>query len=74
MPTLAESGAQSIEATAWQGVMAPPKTSPAIIERMVHEIAVAMSSDEMKRALDAQGAYSIASSTDGYAAFLKDQM
>jgi tripartite-type tricarboxylate transporter receptor subunit TctC len=72
--TLAESGAQSIEATAWQGVMAPPKTPATIIKRMADEIAIAMKSDEMKTALDAQGAYSIASTTDQYAAFFKDQM
>ncbi|MDB5818149.1 MAG: LacI family transcriptional regulator [Rhizobacter sp.] len=74
VPTLAESGATNIEATAWQGVMAPPKTPPEIVQRMAAAITAAMTSEEMKTALDAQGAYSIASTTDKYTAFFTDQL
>ena len=74
VPTLAESGAQTIAASAWQGVMAPVKTPPAIIQRMAAEIAKAMASPEMKTALATQGAYSIASTSDGYAAFFAEEL
>jgi tripartite-type tricarboxylate transporter receptor subunit TctC len=74
VPTLSESGAMPIEATAWQGVMAPPKLPAAIIQRMAEEIRLAMESAEMEAALSAQGAYSIASNSEKYSAFFSDQM
>jgi tripartite-type tricarboxylate transporter receptor subunit TctC len=73
VPTLAESGAQNLDATAWQGVMAPPKTPTAIIDRMAKEIALAMRDEQVKAALDTQGAYSIASTPAHYTAFFVDQ-
>ena len=74
VPTLAESGSQNIDATAWQGVMAPARTPPAIVQRMAAEIARAMASPEMKATLAAQGAYSIASTPERYAAFFADEL
>ena len=74
VPTLGESGAQNLEAGAWQGVMAPAKTPPAIVNRMAAEIAKAMASAEMKTALAAQGAYSIASTPERYATFFAEEM
>ena len=72
--TLAEAGSRPIDAAAWQGVMAPPKTPPAIVQRFSAEIAKIMASPEMKAALAAQGAYSIASTPERYAAFFSDEM
>ena len=74
VPTLAESGSQNIDASAWQGVMAPAKTPPAIVQRFAAEIAKAMSSPEMRDTLAAQGAYAIASTPDRYAAFFAEEM
>lgn len=72
--TLVEGGSSPIDAAAWQGVMAPAKTSAAIVQRMGTEIAKAMASVEMKAALTAQGAYSIATTPERYAAFFSDEM
>ena len=72
--TLRESGAQSIDAAAWQGVMAPPKTPAAIVQRMAKEIANAMANEQVKAALDAQGAYATASTPEQYSAFVTDQV
>jgi tripartite-type tricarboxylate transporter receptor subunit TctC len=72
--TLIEGGSRPIEATAWQGVMAPAKVPIAIVQRFSAEIAKAMTSPEMKAALAAQGAYSIASTPERYAAFFSDEM
>ena len=74
VPTLAESGSQNIDASAWQGVMAPAKTPPAIVQRLAAEIAKAMAGPEMKATLAAQGAYSIASTPERYAAFFAEEM
>ena len=72
--TLKESGVQGIDAAAWQGVMAPPKTPVAIVQRMAKEIANAMANEQVKAALDAQGAYSTASTPEQYSAFVADQV
>ena len=74
VPTLAESGSNNIDSSAWQGVMAPAKTPQAIIERFAAEIFKAMNSPEMKAALGAQGAYSIASTPRQYAAFFAEEV
>jgi tripartite-type tricarboxylate transporter receptor subunit TctC len=72
--TLVEGGSRPIDAAAWQGVMAPAKTPPAIVQRFGAEIGKAMASPEMKTALAAQGAYPIASTPERYAAFFSDEM
>lgn len=72
--TLNESGAQSIDATAWQGMMAPPKTPAAIVQRMAKEIANAMANEQVKAGLEAQGAYATASTPEQYTAFVTDQV
>ena len=74
VPTLAQSGAPNVEASGWQGVMAPAKTPPAIVQRMAAEIARVMNSPEMKASLAAQGAYPISTTPERYAAFFAEEM
>ena len=74
VPTLAESGSNNIDSSAWQGVMAPAKTPQAIIERFAAEIFKAMNSPEMKATLAAQGAYPISSTPRQYAAFFAEEV
>ena len=74
VPTLAESGSKNLDLSAWQGVMAPLKTPPAIVQRFAAEITRAMNTADMKASLAAQGAYSIASTTERYAAFFASEM
>lgn len=71
--TLKESGSQNIDATAWQGVMAPLKTPTAIVQRMAQEISIALASEQMKIGLDGQGAYAISSTPEQYSAFFAAQ-
>lgn len=72
--TLVEGGSRPIDAAAWQGVMAPPKTPSVIVQRFAAEIARAMASPEMKATLAAQGAYSIASTPERYAIFFSEEL
>ena len=74
VPTLAQSGSPNVEASGWQGVMAPVKTPPAIVQRMAAEIAKIMKSPEMKATLAAQGAYPISTTPERYAAFFAEEM
>lgn len=72
--TLGEGGSKPIDAAAWQGVMAPARTPPSIVQRMATEINKAMNSPELKATLAAQGAYSIASTPEQYASFFADEL
>ena len=72
--TLVEGGSSPIDAAAWQGVMAPAKTPSTIVQRMASEITKAMASPEMKSALAAQGAYSIATTTERYSTFFSEEI
>ena len=72
--TLVEGGSSPIDAAAWQGVMAPARTPAAIVQRMGAEIARAMASPEMKASLAAQGAYSISTTPERYAAFFSEEL
>lgn len=74
VPTLAEAGSKNLDLAAWQGVMAPAKTPQAIVQRMAAEITRAMNTPEMKASLAAQGACSIASTSERYAAFFSGEM
>jgi len=72
--TLVEGGSSPIDAAAWQGVMAPAKTPSNIVQRMATEITKAMSTPEMKSALAAQGAYSIATTPERYNTFFLEEI
>ena len=72
--TLVEGGSSPIDAAAWQGIMAPAKTPSAIVQRMGAEISKAMASPEMRAALAAQGAYSIATTPERYSTFFSEEM
>lgn len=74
VPTLAQGGSPNVEASGWQGVMAPAKTPALIVQRMAIEIAKVMNSAEMKASLAAQGGYVISTTPERYAAFLAGEI
>jgi tripartite-type tricarboxylate transporter receptor subunit TctC len=74
VPTLAESGGGKFDMGAWQGVMAPMGTPDHIVARMGEEIAKAMNHPELKKALEAQGAYVISSTPQRYGALVAEQV
>jgi hypothetical protein len=74
VPTLAESGVAGFDMGAWQGVMAPPGTSPALVQRMAEEIGRAMNHAETRRLLGEQGTIVIPSTPQRYAAFVAEQI
>ena len=74
VPTMAESGAANFDMGAWQGVMAPAGTPPAIVQRLADEIARAMSHADTKKNLSDQGAIVITGTPQRYAAFITEQI
>ena len=55
LPTVAESGYPGFEAIGWQGVVAPAKTPPAILDKLNRELIRIAESPEMRERFDALG-------------------
>ena len=71
MPSIAESGVPGYEAELWFGVIAPPGTPDAIVDRLNREITRFIRSDAMKARLAAQGARAIGSSREEFLSFMR---
>ncbi len=54
VPTIAEQGYPDFEAVAWHAVLAPARTSPAVVERFASELNKVITSPEFKTTLQAQ--------------------
>lgn len=74
IPTLSEQDLGGIEANAWIGVVAPAKTSPAIVARMQREIAKALADPDVARALKTALMEPVGSSPEAFAAYLKEEL
>ena len=74
VPTMAESGAANFDMGAWQGVMAPAGTPPALVQRLADEIGKAMNHADTKRSLGEQGVIVITGTPQRYAAFIAEQI
>ena len=55
VPTVAESGVPGYESESWNGVAAPVKTPPAIIERLNKEVRAAVAAPDVKKRLQDLG-------------------
>jgi tripartite-type tricarboxylate transporter receptor subunit TctC len=55
VPTVAESGVPGYESESWNGVAAPVKTPPAIIERLNKEVRAAVAAPDVKQRLQGLG-------------------
>ena len=55
VPTAAESGVPGYESESWNGVAAPVKTPPAIVERLNKEVRAAVASPDVKKRLQDLG-------------------
>jgi tripartite-type tricarboxylate transporter receptor subunit TctC len=71
VPSIAESGVSGYEAELWFGVIAPPGTPDAVVDRLNREITRFIRSDAMKTRLAAQGARAIGSSRAEFLSFMR---
>lgn len=74
VPTLAESGMPGFEVGAWQGVMVPSGTPPAVVERLNAEIVKALKSPDVRERLALQGAEPLGSTPQEYGAYVKKEL
>jgi tripartite-type tricarboxylate transporter receptor subunit TctC len=74
VPTLDESGLKGFELGAWQAIMAPAKTPPAIIKRLNTELMTVIMNPEIKDKLLSQGAQVLGSTPEQYGAYLANEI
>jgi tripartite-type tricarboxylate transporter receptor subunit TctC len=72
VPTIAESGVPGYNVDSWQGIFAPAKTPPEIVQKISHDVAKALAEPALVEKL-ARNAYAVESSrADELARFLKE--
>jgi tripartite-type tricarboxylate transporter receptor subunit TctC len=74
VPTLDESGLKGFELGAWQAIMVPAKTPPAIIKRLNADIMAVIMNAEVKERLLSQGAQVLGSTPEEYGAYLASEI
>lgn len=71
VPTAQEAGLKDFDVTIWFGVLAPAGTPLPVIERLNREIVAVMSTDEMKKRMQSDGAEAQATTPAEFAALIK---
>ncbi len=74
VPTVAETVASGFSMGAWQGVVVPAGTPAPVVEKLNAEIRRALQSPEMQKQLKAQGAQTLGSTPEEYAAYIKSEI
>lgn len=70
-PTIAESGLPGFEASGWFGVLAPARTSAAIVSLLNYEINKALHEDAAQRSFTAMGLNSMSATPEEFAALIE---
>jgi tripartite-type tricarboxylate transporter receptor subunit TctC len=75
VPTLAEAtGARDMEMGAWQGIVVPKGTPPAVVARLNREVNRALEDKGLLATLASQGAEPLGGTAEHYGAFLKAEL
>jgi len=72
VPTLAEQGA-ALESNSWQGLLAPARTSDAIVQRLNQDVNLALASPAVIKTFQEGGIVSKAGSVEQFAAFIRSE-
>ena len=71
LPTFAELGMKGMEISLWYGIVAPAKTSPAIIVRLNADLQAILKMSDVQKSFAKQGAAAMFGSPPDYAAFMQ---
>ena len=74
VPTVSETVLKDFDMGAWQGVMMPAGTDPAIVTRLSTEIRQALQNPAVLKQLDDQGALVLGSTPEQYAQYLASEI
>ena len=66
VPTFAEAGVAGYDASFWYGLLAPPRTPPAIVARLNTELRAALADKAIAQGLETQGLIAAASSPEEF--------
>lgn len=74
VPTIDEAGLKGFESTAWFGLYAPGKMSPALAAKISSDVLQALRTDTLRRAFEQQGAEPGTMSQPQFAAFVDSEL
>jgi tripartite-type tricarboxylate transporter receptor subunit TctC len=74
VPTLDEAGLKGYDASAWYGVFAPARTSPAIVDKLNAEVVGALKTEQMSNRLAQLGGDPVGSTPAAFKAFVQGEM
>ena len=74
LPTVAESGLPGFEMVAWQGLLAPRATPPALVRFLNGEMVALVRQPEVRRQLSAEGGEPVGNSPEEFARWLKTEI
>ena len=74
VPTMIESGLRDFEVVNYFALFAPPKTPPAIVQKLRDEIAQAVAAPDMVQQIEKQGMTPIANQPDDFAMHLRAEL
>ena len=74
IPTVAETGLPGYEMVAWQGLLAPKATPPALIQLLNREIVAIVQQPEVRKQLSAEGGEPVGNSPEEFARWLKTEI
>ena len=72
-PTFVEAGVKNMNFSLWNGILAPARTPPAIMQKLNFEIRKAAQSAELIRALGTQATSPTSNTPEEFAAFIKSE-
>ncbi len=74
LPTVAESGLPGFEMVAWQGLLAPKATPPALIQFLYRETAAIVQQPEVRKQLSSEGGEPVGNPPDEFARWVKAEI
>jgi tripartite-type tricarboxylate transporter receptor subunit TctC len=74
VPTIAESGVPGFDASIWQGILAPAKTPPAIVNRLNKDLVSLLATTEIQDQFRAQGVDPSPSTPEEFGAYIRAEI
>jgi tripartite-type tricarboxylate transporter receptor subunit TctC len=74
VPTISEAGVPGYDASNWWGLLAPEKTPGAVVSRLRTEVAKILSSPDVQKKFEGQGAETVNMTGDQFGKYIKTEM